>query len=347
MRARLVCVVAVLAAPAYAVEVSGRARGTLSTGLDSNPRRDFVSAGTSTPIDLVFQGVANLAGALQGERATLSGSYDVGGRKFLLLSSEDTVIQTLQLDGVVWAGRSFGFGLSGRARDRRGAGRDYSDLQAEVNIQYVPDTALDFRVWGAAHRFIFWAGFGSSFWAPEGGLAARYRFNKRHALNLLGNVSYRTFNSMTIEDPALMNPPEPVVRKDFFALASLAYWYRGPVVFSLSYGYMDSQSNSYGWSLRQHRVGLVFGAPLFWKLMVMLDVNLRFNDYPSGIFIDDRILTLDETGENLSSGVLKLVRPLGDHMELEARYGFYYGRLPKNNFVYMRHVGTVQFGVHF
>ncbi|MBL8951716.1 MAG: hypothetical protein JNK82_13120 [Myxococcaceae bacterium] len=336
----------VLAAPAYAIDLSGRVRGSVGVGIDSNPRRDFVSNNAVTPIDPVLQGLLNLGGAIQGERASAGGSYDLGARKFFALSSEDTVIQTLQLDGVVWAGR-FGFGVVGRARDRRGAQREYSDLQAEVNLQFVPDNALDFRIWGAAHRFIFWSGFQSSFYAPEGGLAARYRFNKRHSLSVLGNFSFRTFNSMTIADPDVMPPPEPVVRRDFFALASVAYWYRGPVVFSLSYGYMDSASNSYGWSLRQHRVGLVFGAPLFWKLMVMLDVNLRFNDYPSGIFIDDRILTLDESGENLSSGVLKLVRPLGEHMEIEARYGFYYGRLPKNDFVYMRHVGTVHFGVHF
>lgn len=347
MRARLVCVVVVLAAPAYAAELNGRARAAVAVGIDTNPRRDFVSSGSGTPTDIVFQGLANLFGAVQGERASLSGSYDIGARKFLLLGSEDTVIQTLQLDGVLWAGRSFGFGLSGRARDRRGAQRDYTDLQAELNLQFVPDGSLDFRVWGSAHRFIFWAGFGASFWAPEGGLTARYRFNKRHSVNVLGHVSFRTFNSMTIDDPTVMPPLDPAVRKDFFALASVAYWYRGPVVFSLSYGYMDSSSNSYGWSLRQHRVGLVFGAPLFWKLMVMLDVNLRFNDYPSGIFIDDRILTLDESGENLSSGVLKLVRPLGEHLDLELRYGFYYGRLPKNDFVYLRHVGTLHFGVHF
>jgi len=347
MRARLVCVVAVFAAPAFAFDYSGRARGLVGLGIDTNPRRDFVSPNTITPTDVVLQGIVNLSGGLQGERASLAGSYDVGARKFLLLSSEDTIIQTVQLDGVLWAGRSFGFGFVGRARDRRGAQRDYTDLQAELNLQFVPDNALDFRVWGSAHRFIFWAGFGSSFWAPEGGLTARYRFNKRHSVTVFGNVSFRTFNSVTIADPSEMPVPEPVVRKDFFAMASVAYWYRGPVVFSLSYGYMDSSSNSYGWSLNQHRVGLVFGAPLFWRLMVMLDVNLRFNSYPAGIFIDDRILTLDEAGENLSSGVLKLVRPLGDHFELELRYGFYYGRLPKNDFVYLRHVGTFHFGVHF
>lgn len=347
MSVRLAAVLILCSATAGAVEFAGRARATAGTGLDTNPRRDFVSSDAGTPADLVLQGVANLSGVMEGERGRLSASYDVGARKFIRLYTEDTVIQSLSIDGVLWLGRAFGVGVSGRARDRRGANREYTDLQAELSLQFTPDPQLDFRIWATAHRFIFWSGFQASFWAPEGGLTARYRFNKRHSLTIGGNVSVRTFNSNRNPPPDEDPPPPPEVRKDNFFLVSGAYWYRGPVVFSLGYGFFDSSSNSLGWSLSQHRVTAVFGAPLFWRLMVMLEINARFNVYPGGLYIDPVILTLDESGENLSSGVLKLSRPFGDHFELEARYGFYYGRLPKNDFVYLRHVATLQLGVHF
>ena len=60
---------------------------------------------------------------------------------------------------------------------------------------------------------------------------------------------------------------------------------------------------------QRDRIGLVFGAPLFWRLMVMIDVNLRFSQYPDGLYVSPEILTLDEGSENLSSAAFKLVRP--------------------------------------
>ncbi|MBK7859290.1 MAG: hypothetical protein IPJ65_11850 [Archangiaceae bacterium] len=360
-------------ATAGAVDFSGRARANLGGGIDSNAPRDFVSPDAGALlIDGMVQGIANLAGTLQGERGAITGSYDVGARKFFRLPHEDTVIQTAQLDASLWLPAGFGLGLTGRARDRRGADRDYTDLGAELSVQYVPDGALDFRAWGGLHRFIFWSGFRSSFWAPEGGFTARYKLNKRHSVSVNGLLSSRTFNAkanvrriepepgdvdadkdgvLDSEDACPDEPGSgngcPRTRSDFFGLASVAYWYRGPVVFSLSYGYLDSSSNSYGESLRQHRVGLIFGAPLFWQLKLLIDINLRFAVYPDGLYVSPEILTLDEGGENLTSGVLKLVRPIGEHFEVEARYGIYYGVLPRNEFVYWRHAVTLSVGAHF
>jgi hypothetical protein len=373
MRVRLAAVIILLSATAGAVEFAGRARAAVGAGVDTNAPRDFVSPDAGViPPDGVIQGIANLAGSVQGERGGVSAAYDVGVRKFVLLPHEDTIIQSLQLDATLWLPAGFALGVSGHLRDRRGADRDYSDLAAELSLQYLPDTALDFRIWGAVHRFIFWPEFRSSFYAPEAGLTARYRFNKRHSVTLTGNVSFRTFNANAFVKQVMPGPgvvdsdldgiPDdedacptqpgvgngcPEVRHDFFAFVSIAYWYRGPVVFSLSYGYLDSSSNSYGETIRQHRVGLVFGAPLFWQLKLFVDINLRFAIYPDGLFVSPEILTLDENGENLTSAVVKLVRPIGEHFELEARYGLYYGVLPMNEFVYWRHAATLGAAVHF
>jgi hypothetical protein len=347
-RACFAAIVFLVSASAGAVEVSGRARGAISTGIDTNPTRDFYSPDSGPTADLVLQGIANLGGALQGERGFLSGSYDIGARKFLFISAADTIVQSAQLDGTLWVGRAFAFGITGRARDRRGDERDYSDLNAELNLQFAPERQLDFRVWGAAHRFIFWRGFDHSYYAPEGGVLATYRFGRQHTATFTGQISARTFDGYANANPMIMPPLQVDIRHDFFTLVSAAYWYRGPVVFSLSYGYLSSTSNSWGEAFDQHRIGMVFGAPLFWRLMFMLDINLRFTNYPNGIFIDPVILTLDENSENLTSIVVKLVRPFGDHFELEARYGFYYGALPQQQgWVYQRHVATFGISFHF
>src|SRR4051794_29972866 len=139
MRLRLILpLVTLLAGSAAAVELSGRARGWGGAGIDTNPRRDYVSPGTSTPVDGGAQGIANLSGALSGQRGELSGAYDVAGRKFFLLGSEDTIIQSAMLDGTLWLPRGFSLSVTGRERDRRSAERDYSDFSAEGSIGFAP-----------------------------------------------------------------------------------------------------------------------------------------------------------------------------------------------------------------
>lgn len=347
MRARLAAVVFLLSATAGAVDLGGRARVSVNAGIDTNPRRDFVSPDAGgTPSDGVLQGVANLSGYLAGERGTLGAAYDLGARKFVLLSSEDTVVQSVQLDGNLWLPGGFALGVTARGRDRRGASRDYTDLAAEGTLEFAPDAQLDLRLRGSAHRFIFWSGFRSSFYAPEAGLSVRYRINKRHSFTVVGDLSFRTFNADAYPNPETMPVPDAMVRKDFFAVVSAAYTYRGPVNVTLSYSYLDSSSNSYGESYRQHRVGLLFGAALPWELNLLVNANLRFAQYPDGVFLSPELIVLEED-ENQTSGVIKLVRPIGEHFDVEVRYGLYYGRLPKNDFVYLRHVASIGASVRF
>ena len=88
------------------------------------------------------------------------------------------------------------------------------------------------------------------------------------------------------------------------------------------------------------------GVALPWELTFLLNGQLRISTYPDGIFLSPEILTLEDD-ENLSSVSLKLLRPIGDHVDVDVRYAFFYGRLPTNGFEYLRHLVSAGVSVHF
>lgn len=328
---------------AQAVDFRGHARLWLGPGFDSNARRDYVSAGSRTDPDLFLFGLGQLDGVLMfGSAVQVTGVYDVAGRKFIFLPSEDTVVQSAQLEGLWAATRLFNFGAQGRARDRRGAERDYTDLQVAAVIDFLPDPALDVRLSVAAHRFLYWPRFAYSFWGPDGTLTARYRFLKRHSLAVFGSFNPRTYNANAVERPEPGAEPLPtsMVRADSFLSVGASWVYRGPVHLSVSYAYFDQTSNSWGETLRRHRLGATVGATLPLGLTALAAGTVQLSSSPDGVYLDPRLPVVEED-ENSSSVTLKVVRPLGLHVELDLRYAFYFNVLLATQLPYRRHVVTL------
>jgi hypothetical protein len=332
---------------AQAVDFRGRARLWLGPGFDSNSKRDYVSAGTTTQADLFVFGLAQLDGSLTlGDSVQVTGAYDLAGRKFLFAPSEDTVLQSAQLE-VLWAAhRLFNVGVVGRARDRRGAGRDYTDLQAAAVVDFLPDRAFDARLEVAAHRFLYWDRFGYSFWGPDASLTARYRFLKKHALSVFGVLNPRTYNANAVSRPGPAGTPEPTntVRTDSFFGVGLNWAYRGPFHLSAGYAYYDQTSNSWGETLRRHRFTATAGVALPWGVTALASGALQLSTFPDGVYLSPE-LTVVEDDENSSWVTVKVVKALGAHVDLDLRYAFYFNALPTNQFQYVRHVVTV--GVAF
>ena len=269
---RVVTLFLLVSTSASASDFQGRARLWLGPAFDSNARRDFVSPRLGTQPDLFLYGLGQLEGILRvGERVRISGSYDVSGRKFLLLPTEDTVVQAAQLEGTVSFAKYFAFGVAGRARDRRGAERDYSDLLGGALLDFVPDPSVDVRVQLNAHRFIFWDRFAYSFWGPDGTISARYRFNRRHSVSAFGSYNPRTYNGIARARPGPegAEPPPEMTRKDTVFGGGVSYSYRGPFHFTFSYSYLDQASNSFGESVQRHRLNATLGVRLPWDLMVL------------------------------------------------------------------------------
>ena len=347
---RAVTLLLVLSTPsASAIDFQGRARLWVGPAFDSNARRDFVSSGLATQPDLFLYGLGQLEGILRlGERVRISGSYDISGRKFLVLPTEDTVVQAAQLEGTVSFAKYFAFGISGRARDRRGAERDYSDLIGGALLDFLPDPSVDVRVQINAHRFIFWNRFAYSFSGPDGSLSARYRFNRRHSVSAFGSYNPRTYNAIARARPGPegSEPPPEMTRRDAVFGGGLSYSYRGPFHFTFSYSYLDQASNSFGESVQRHRLNATLGVRLPWDLMLLGSLTWQPAVFPQGVYLSPDLTVLEED-ENVSSVTLKVVKPLNKWLDLDVRYAGFLGILPQNDFLYLRHVVSAGVAVNF
>jgi hypothetical protein len=348
VRRTLSMLMALGATAALATDFKGDAHVWAGTGIDSNPRRDFTSQGIGTPPDAFAAAVVTGSGLLQNDWGRLSGSYDFGGRKFLLYPSEDTLVQALTLDGTAALGEYFELGVLGRLRDRRGADRDYTDLSAEAALSFVPDAAVDVRAHVAAHRFLYWNRFSTSFWGPQFGLSASYRFTKRHSVFISADFEPRRFNADAYfkRDDEGEPPPPPTQRRDSFFSVGLGYSYRGPFMLTAQYAYLDSSSNSFGETYRRHRFSGTAGLRLPLNFTLLVSGAVQFAQYPDGVFLSSDLIVLEDD-ENSNSLSIKLVHPLGEHFDLDFKYAVYFNRLLRNDLTYLRMVGSVGIGWRF
>ncbi|MFT3710730.1 MAG: hypothetical protein QM817_24160 [Archangium sp.] len=332
---------------AEAVDFKGRVRLWAGPGVDTNAKREFVSSGVATQPDGFLFGLLQLDGQLTlAERVRIVGGYDVAARKFLRLDTEDTIVQSAFLESTVTFLDMFALGVSGRARDRRGADRDYTDLQGGAVIDFFPTANVDVRAQLMAHRFLFYKRFAYSFYGPDGMLTARYRFDRHHSISAFGSFNARTYNGHRFDAPGPEGIPGETdeTRSDSVFGAGLSYTYRGPFHFTFAYSYFDQDSNSFGESVKRHRLSATAGFVLPWKLTLLGSLTWQPSIFPDGVYLNPD-LTIVEDDENVSSLTIKLVRPLTQWFDLDLRYAGYLGIYPQNKFLYLRHV--ISLGLSF
>lgn len=111
------------------------------------------------------------------------------------------------------------------------------------------------------------------------------------------------------------------LRRDMFHTGRVGVAWRAKLlVAELSYSFAHNTSNSFGQGLTRHGVDLTVTAPLPWELFVSAHLELQRTTYDDQVRIDATFL-VDE--DNRNAGVLSLVRALGEHWEVEARYSVY------------------------
>lgn len=322
---------------AAAAETSGGLRLSLGGGYDSNARRDYESVGAQGDGFAFLTGAGNLL--LNAGRGQAAAAYELGMRQFFTLSSASVAAQSATAEGLFLLGPSWAVGLAGRGKDRRGGDRDYSDFAANAFVEWATTRALDLRVEAGARRFVYRPLFDYSFKATEFAAEARYRFDRRHSISLLGELGLRYYNGDARADPALDPPPSPLQRHDVAFLAGLSYRYRGPVALSLSYHYGRADSNSFGETNYHHRLLATAGMRVFWELTVLAQAAIQVIRYPEGKSSSPELLLLED--DNQDSISLKLLRPLSSHLDAELFYGLYHANLPQNGLTYLRQVAWI------
>lgn len=305
---------------------------------DGNAPRDYALPGArANTADGVFGVLASAEGRYTAERWQLVGRYDAGGRLYRAFTSENTLVQSAALEGSHALGESLGLGIEGRAKDRRGGGRAYTDVAGSAFTEYVPDARLSLRLRAGGHVFRYRPDPRANFSGPELGVLARYRIDRRHALGIAGEYGARRYTTPArLGGPPWEDPSRS--RSDGTLQASVSYTYRGPLNLGLSYAYLENSSNSLGESLRRHRFSASLGVRLPWKLTLLAQGALGFNLYPDGIYLSPEIILVeDEESQNMLA--VRLVRPLTPTLDLELSSAVYgSSRLPDTELSYFRPV---------
>jgi hypothetical protein len=329
-----------LAGDAHAADVAGSVRATGRLMLDSNAPRDFSDDSAGSPVpDVAFSLLAAGEGRITGERLQLVGRYELGGRKYLRYANEDVLAQAAAVEGSMALGTMLGLGVEGRAKDRRGGSRDYSDLSASAFAEYAPDVRLALRVRVGAHRFVYRPDAQANFGGPEVGFLGRYRFNRRHALTVSSEYGSRNYR-VQARPPSGREGSSLGRRKDGALSAGVGYTYRGPAALGLTYTFQEVSSNSFGETVLRHRLSGSAGVRLPWRLMLLAQGTLGLSHYPDGIFLSPEIILVEED-EGQNSLSLKLARPLSEHLDVELSYAVYSTSLPRNALSYFRQVAGV------
>jgi hypothetical protein len=337
-------------ASASAVDLRGSSRLWLGPGYDSNARRDFVTSGGGTQSDGFLFGLGTLDGLVLGERFRLGATWDVAARKFFSAPSEDTIINSVTGEFSYGLSQQFTVGLFGVARDRRGADRDYTNLVGQAFVDFAPTGNLDVRLKVGATRFLFWPRFTYSYSGAIGDLSARYRFDRRHSVSLFGTFNPRTYNA-TLNPRPDAEEASTQRRFDPFFTAGLSYAFRGPFHLSVGYSYLDQTSNSYGETMRRHRVSVTAGFSLPARFTLMAAGALQLTSFPDGIFLSQDLQVVEDD-ENSSTVTVKLVRPVHPNVALDLRYALYVNVLPQQTqgreaLVYLRNVLSLGVTVSF
>ena len=330
------------ASGALAADVDGSVRVTARMLADSNAPRDFSDDQAPRPdLDAALGLLAATEARVTGERRQLVGRYELGGRKYLRYPNESVLVQAAALEGSAALGSTLGVGIEGRAKDRRGGSRDYSDLGANAFLEYAPEVRLALRVRLGAHRFVYRPDAKANFGGPEYGFLGRYRFNRRHALSVFGEYGARR-HGVQARPPPSNEGLELGRRRDRVLSAGTGYTYRGAWAAGLTYTFQEATSNSFGETVLRHRLSASAGVRLPWNVMLLAQGALGLSRYPDGIFLSPEIILVEEE-EGQNSLSLTLVRPVSERVDMELSYALYNTSLPRNGLSYFRQVAGLGF----
>ncbi len=330
----LLCALAALPAPAQP-QFQANGRATLLTGADTNARRDYdpTLSGLDSATSLVLDGSARYGNG----PFRAFGDLSVGGRKFILLPSEDVLVTAGSLELELTPLQSLSFSLLGTGKDRRGGERDYTDGTAQAWLTWMPDARLQVRARAGMHAFEYRPNPDYGFTALEGGATVSWRFDARHRLLGAVDMGQRRYPTVLRLPPNVEDPGGLPGRSDGVLTASAGYEYRGPVRVRADYSYFEQRSNSFGETNLRHRLSAQVGVRLPWDVTAVATAALQLTRFPDGIYLSSDVLLVQDE-ENANTVSLRFARPVSAHVDVELRYALFQYRLPQNNLEYLRQV---------
>lgn len=297
----------------------------LGEEVDTNPARTIGERSDTDAATRLFASVAG--GGWLGDRWTLSGSGQLGGRVFASTSAQDML--ALQASGAAawWAGYSTWLGARASWKDRRERGgfRDYGRASALAEAGLALE-GFDAVAAGGWSWFTYRPDHDLDATGPTASLRLVGRPSRSWTLSAGYTATWRRLNEdryvWDTDEGAIAFSTEEDARRDVLhaPYASVRYAHHRIVV-ELGYQLIRNRSNSRLRSYVRHAVTPSLTFVPFGDLMVRGAVTLQRTTWDDGNLVDETV-GLDD--ENRNAVTVTLEHPLGpDWLAIEARYARY------------------------
>ena len=240
----------------------------------------------------------------QAEEQASTLSWNAGSRVFEEARGEDQLVHLLAAGHALQLGEAFVASAELRRRDQalRSGERDSADTAGSLALEWQATRRLAPRIRIGWRHSDWWP---DESWSASGPLAA-ISLQARPLARHLATASYE-FQSRKHRD-----------RRESLHLAQLGWSWRRGILLSGSYLLGVADSDPAGYDSVRHRFQLLVGSSLPAGLLLQAQGVLQLVRFPQGFRLDPSTVEGDEEG--LSTLSLKLARPLGGGLSLEARY---------------------------
>jgi hypothetical protein len=314
------------------------------TNVYRNPYGDQGDYPVTPDFDIKMLAIGGVDWRSQDKRHSFRGEYTLGGRVFMRISDEDTLINQLDAEYSYRAWEIASIGVDFDARDVSIISNDRAYTLGGANF------FSDIRAWqGGLMRLK--AGYRVFMWKPDAeytnngpaaGLSLRHYFTKHLSLAFATEYQFRMYQGnayVFVDNPDGSRTLEPTDRQrlDNIVFGSIGVEYVHKILISGSYSILYNPSNSAGESILRHRVAAVFTAKPVWEIYINIMAALQYTQFIDGIYVSQQLF-LEDDDENQNSVVVKLSRAIGKGFSAELKYGIYWSEWSTDPMSFSRQV---------
>jgi hypothetical protein len=266
--------------------------------------------------------------------------YGAGGKVFFLYRDESSFVQKIETQYYYRIHPRLLIGVSAQGADTRryNESREYSFAQGQLALLWFApqDWQLSLRVgynglsfrhlerFGEVHLDGISDGTRYSYHGDLYQVTLQKRFHRSFRAYLSYDFArlFYGFRLRTPEDIYTLPVGERVERTDYSHQAGIGLRFLYVVLVDLSYRFEAIDSASYGESFFGHRIHLLVGATLPWRITLLLQAQLLFRSFRNGLTLNTLLQQADNDA-NLTNLTLRLSRPLIGALHLDVRYSFY------------------------
>jgi len=232
------------------------------------------------------------------------------------------VVQLLTAGHALRLGEDFVASAELRRKDQvlRSHERDSADTLGSLALDWQATDRITPRLRVGFRRFDWWPSETWSASGPFGGLSLQVRPFRRHVASGGWEIHLRDY-------------PD---RRETAHVGHLTWTWRSRVLLSGGYVFGTADSDVEGHASVRHRLQMMLGAPLPFGFVLSAQAVLQLVAFPEGFRLDQFTVADDE--ETLSSASLKLSKPIGHGLSLEARYQLHLATFVRAGLEYERHV---------